>query len=161
LGTLDTVELTSDEITVATWLRAIEWSKWPTFLSQPLLPFLFAVFSPWRVCVAVVLATWFWLPFRYSFASYRLATIGCLWVRLKWPAIAVMTGYQIYHSNWYLAGATVLSPLITMALSPLSGTSQIGLIQHNLMRNVGFDPSDSVKNDFLDSLKVMGRGAGF
>ena len=86
-GNPEALSFTADEIMRVSWLRAVEWLKWPSFVLQPLLPILY--FSvPWRlVLAAVVLANVVWLFVRYRFVSYTLATLGCLFVRLKWPTM--------------------------------------------------------------------------
>jgi hypothetical protein len=153
----DLSDLTSDEIVKATWLRAVEWSKWPTFVAQPLLPLLFTFYPVWAVCVGVIVATWLWLLFRYRFVSYRLASYAAVWVRLKWPMILVFGIYALWHHQWYRGIAICISHLITMALVPFSPPGQIGVLQKRFMSSVGFDPENVEYNTVMDNLKMTAR----
>jgi hypothetical protein len=153
----DTSNLTSDEIVKATWLRAVEWSKWPIFVAQPLLPALFAFYPIWIVCGGVVVATWFWLPVRYSFMSYRLAFYAALWVRLKWPMLLGFGIYTLWRHEWYRAIAVWFSPLIAMILVVFVPSGLIGVIQKRFWNQIGFDPENVEYNTVMDNLKMTAR----
>lgn len=76
------------------WLRAVEWGRWPIFLSQPGGPILL-LFLDWKaVITGVVLANLLWaLLVRYQFVSVKLASVGAIVVKLKWLTIPYATLY--------------------------------------------------------------------
>jgi len=62
-------------------LRALEWSAWPTFISQPTVPVLL-IFFPWHiVLIGVLCADAVWQFLQHSFVSLFLSEISCLSVR--------------------------------------------------------------------------------
>jgi hypothetical protein len=135
-----------DEFVQASWLRSVEWQKWPVFMSQPLIPVLIAFFPIWQVACGIVIAGWLWLLVRNRYINYQLMQFGALWVRLKWPVIAVMSLYFGVHRVWDHMILSMLTPLATLPLSMLVPPGQTGLIQKKLWENVGFDPtSDPVR----------------
>jgi hypothetical protein len=97
-------------------LRAIEWSAWPTFVSQPVIPVLF-LFFPWTVIiVSLLVIDLFWCYFGYPIVSYRLARVGCLFVVCKWPAslgsaIYLFTQHRIVLGSLLYCGPWLLRSL--------------------------------------------------
>jgi hypothetical protein len=119
------------------WLRAAEWLAWPAFISQPLLPILYLLW-PWYYVIAwVALATVMWRTVRYRFLSYRLAAAGCLFVRLKWPVMLVVSIYLAVHHEYLLTVITLCSPLVAMALLVLS-PGMIGVVQRRIIGQLMF-----------------------
>ena len=77
------------------WLRAIEWGKWPLFVTQPLVPVLFLFFTWWKVIIWVMVFSWLWTLIRYKFVSLTLANAGAILVTIKWP-IAILMGIILF-----------------------------------------------------------------
>src|SRR5713226_4638561 len=67
------------------WLRSVEWGRWPLFLSQPIAPILL-IWWPWHVVVvAAFVANFVWAGFvRNLFVSRWLATLGMYVVAARW-----------------------------------------------------------------------------
>lgn len=132
------------------FLRAIEWKGWPNFVSQPIIPVLFA-FYPWRkVVVAMVVVDFTWLFLRNVFINLKLGSIGALFVLYtKWPASLLMGMYFLITGNYLLAGMSVFWPvLISIPFNPLmimiGFGPGIGIYEVRFMRKLGygFDESD-------------------
>jgi hypothetical protein len=120
------------------WLRAAEWLAWPAFISQPILPILY-LFWPWYYVIAwVAIATMMWRSVRYKFLSYRLAAAGCLFVRLKWPVMLVVSIYFALHREYWLSVLTLCSPLVSMALVVLA-PGMIGVVQRQIVVQLMFE----------------------
>src|SRR5947209_15517766 len=94
---------------VQRWLlvRAVEWSNWPTFVSQPIVPVLFLIF-PWYYVVLVLAATDLgWATIRYNFINVALARWGVFVAQLRWPSALICGIYLLFHRS-YLAGVIAL-----------------------------------------------------
>lgn len=121
-----------EEIIRLSWLRAVEWLSWPAFVSQPVLPILY-LFWPWYYVIAwVALADLMWRFVRYRFVSYTLATVGCLFVRLKWPVMLVFSIYFGVRHEYLLAVLTLCSPLVAIAMVVLSA-GLVGVVQRQIV----------------------------
>lgn len=142
---------TEEEVTRLSWLRAVEWLAWPGFISQPIIPILY-LFWPWYSVIAgVFLSNLAWLFVRYRFVSYRLATLGCLFVRLKWPVMIACSFYFVWHHEYWKTFLTVATPLIVMLLCGLFG-GQIGTAQRLFLKELVFDP------ELQGSVESCGKG---
>lgn len=82
------------------WLRAIEWGRWPIFLSQVLAP-IFLLFFNWKVVVVgTIVVNLLWAGFvRYRFVSIKAAYLGAIIVRLKWPTCLLIATYLYLHDE--------------------------------------------------------------
>jgi len=110
-------------------LRAIEWSRWPLFVTQPLVP-MALVFIPWPAVIGLVLAlTWLWAIVRYRFSSLMWAELGAGFVRLKWPSAIIAAVILVVREKFDSAIIAALWPLITLLLSVLVPKAQIGVIE--------------------------------
>jgi hypothetical protein len=139
-----------DELTRVCWLRAVEWLAWPAFLSQPLLPLFYVFYPVYWVLLAVVVVGFFWLLFRHKFASLRLATWGCYWVRLKWVTIPIGLLVLFRESRYIAVALTLATPWLASLLNLpaqlaaawiLGSPSQVGIVQ----------------TKFLDTLQATGN----
>ena len=129
---------TPEQVLRLAWLRAAEWLSWPAFISQPLLPILY-LFWPWYYVIAgVALADVMWRFVRYKFASYTMASVGCLFVRLKWPVMLVVSIYFAVHHEYLLAVLTLCSPLVVMAMLVLA-PGMIGVVQRRIVEQLMFE----------------------
>jgi hypothetical protein len=141
-------ENTDDENLRWCWLRAVEWGKWPLFVSQPLLPLMLFVWS-WKQAVLIVLVcNLVWrFAVTYNFVSVTLAYCGAVFVRLKW-VVCPVCGYYFYSTGDHVNGLiALLWPVIilTVLIIPgvnflLSPTHQIGVVQKRFMMKLGYEP---------------------
>lgn len=93
-------------------LRALEWSNWPAFISQPIVPILF-IFYPWlTIVITLVCIDFLWRFVRYSFVNIRLSVIAVYFVYLKWPVALISTIYLLIHGRYVLAIIALLWPLL-------------------------------------------------
>jgi hypothetical protein len=102
-------------------LRAIEWSAWTAYLSQPAVPVLLIVY-PWpAVLIAVALSDFVWQIIQYSFVSVRLSELSCLLVVwLKWPAAVGSSIYLFVHGRYAVAILALLWPMLaSVVASPI------------------------------------------
>jgi hypothetical protein len=128
----------------ACWLRAVEWIAWPAFLSQPLLPVLYLFYPVYWVLLVVVILSFLWLPLRHRFASLQLATLGCLWVRLKWATVPVALIVLLKERRFVAAVLTLATPWMA---SLLNAPAQL------MMAWIGRSPSHvgTVQQKFIET----------
>jgi hypothetical protein len=120
------------------WLRAVEWGRWPLFLSQPIAPVLLIWWS-WRlVIVGVVIANLIWALFiRYRRVNMSMASSGVYLVAAKWVTWPASTAYLFYHHIFPEAWIAVTWPLLMFPIGALTPTA-IGQIQSMFMENLGY-----------------------
>ena len=84
-------------------LPALEWSAWPTFISQPVLPLLLTLF-PWHmVLIGVLCADAAWQLLQHGFVSAFLSEVSCLGVRwLMWQAALGSSIFLLVHGRYGL-----------------------------------------------------------
>jgi hypothetical protein len=152
------------------WLRAIEWSGWPLFISQPIIPVLL-YFYDWRwILLGVFLATLLWRMTVLQWSvSVRIVDIGPLFVLLKFltcPLMAVLIWRQGHH---IIAGLALLWPLVGLmlinwALAIIHGflgafvlrlsperTIHVGPIQNRFMDDLGYARMEDPIQDCLET----------
>lgn len=129
-----------EEFDRASWLRSVEWGKWPLFLSQPVFPVMLVGLRPWTAGIVVVALSWYWCLLRYRYISYDLMRSGVFWVRLKWLSIPVMAFYFGYHREWLSMFASLLTPVLIPFFGILVPPADIGTIQKRIWQEVGFAP---------------------
>jgi hypothetical protein len=142
------------------WLRAIEWSGWPLFMSQPITPVLL-YFYDWRlVLLGLFLVTLLWsATVMQWFVSIRLADIGPLFVLLKFLTCPLMAFLIWRQDHFLVAGLALLWPLVDLiigtslaiaygilgafipCLSP-ERTIHVGPIQRRFMNALGYTRSE-------------------
>jgi hypothetical protein len=133
----DPSRFTEDESARACLLRALEWSKWPAFLSQPLVPLLYLFFRWYWVLLGVFLVNKLWVLVRYRFQNVQAAAFGSLFVRVKWITMVLAGALFISRARWGLAALTAFTPLIVPILG-LGSPADIGLLQGEFMRQLGY-----------------------
>lgn len=130
-----------------TWLRAVEWQAWPSFLSQPIVPVLY-LFYPWyRVLLALAIANLLWLPVRAPLANHRVAFWGCLFVRLKWITTPIVAVFFLSERRWGMAVLTALTTYVVV-LPGFFAAGRTGLFQRLFMQQLGYQ-YDDVTREFL------------
>jgi hypothetical protein len=124
------------------WLRAIEWGRWPVFISQIVAPPMLYIFN-WLTVVSffVVLNILWSLFIKYKYVNVKLAFVGVLATKLKW-LICPLLGYYFYTQNEVLVAVIALFwPLLIFIIGALP-TTQITVIQDMFMIKLGY-----IKND--------------
>ena len=120
-------------------LRAIEWGRWPIFLSQPVVPIVL-LFVDWKWVVAsVIVVNLLWAMFvRYRIVSLAAAYWGAVAVKANWvtcPAVAV---YLFTREDKIGAVISLLWPLLIFIVGAVP-TTQVGRIQNMFMARLGYE----------------------
>ena len=124
------------------WLRAVEWGRWPIFISQIIAPPMLLIFNWLTVIIIFVVLNVLWSLFvRYKFVSINLAFMGVLVTKLKW-LICPLLGYYFFSlNNILLAAIALFWPLLIFIIGALP-TTQIGVIQNMFMNKLGYTKND-------------------
>jgi hypothetical protein len=132
---------TDDEIKRWLWLRAVEWSSLPAYLSQVIVPFLFIFYTWYEVVLAFFGVSLLWCLIRYFFVSVAVSNIACLVVVwLKWP-VAIGSAIYLFGHKQLLAGVVALIwPLVAAFTSP---PGKVGVIELMLAKRIGFVSPDA------------------
>jgi hypothetical protein len=97
-------------------MRAIEWGRWPLFLSQAVAPLMFLVL-PWQnVVFLVFMSNLIWAYFRYSFVNVPLASLGAFFVKLRWAICPTVAVYFVLHHDFVRAVLGGLWPFIMVSV---------------------------------------------
>lgn len=131
-------EHTDQENLLWCWLRAIEWGRWPLFVSQVFAP-LCLLFCPWY-CVVIVFfaANIGWTTIRYEFISVGLADAVADAMILKWP---ITIGSAIFLFSQGSIGVGILAlcwPIVAVLLGTVTPT-QVGRIQTVMIGQLGYE----------------------
>jgi hypothetical protein len=132
---------TEEELQRWLWLRAVEWSGFPAYVSQIVAPILFIFYPWWQVVLGVVLVGLFWCMVRYWFISVAVSTTACLAVVwLKWP-VSIGSAIYLFTHRQPLAGVIALIwPLVAAFTTP---PGKIGVIELRLAKRVGHVSPDA------------------
>jgi hypothetical protein len=124
------------------WLRAVEWGRWPIFLSQVIAPPLL-IFLSWKyVVLGFVAGNIAWaLLVRYRFVNVALAYIGCVVVLFRWVTWPVATAYMFFVGISPECWVSLAWPLLIYLLGAFTPV-QIGRIQGRFMRSLGYEPTE-------------------
>ena len=120
-------------------LRAIEWGRWPIFLSQPVVPVLL-LFLGWKFVVVCVIATnllWAGMV-RYRFVSIAAAYWGAIAVKSKWLTCPATAVYLFASGQRVGATIAILWPLLIVVVGAIP-TTQVGKIQNMFMAKLGYE----------------------
>jgi hypothetical protein len=121
------------------WLRAVEWGRWPIFVSQIYAPILL-LFLPWlAVVIAVVLSNILWAIFiRYHHVSVGAASTAAVLTRLKWVVCPIAAIFLLVSGNIANAFFALFWPLVIFIIGVVP-TVQVGKIQKMFMAQLGYD----------------------
>ncbi len=121
------------------WLRAVEWGRWPIFLSQPIAP-LFLLFFSWPdIVIGTLLLNLLWAGFvRYRIVNVKAAYYGATIVRVKWLTCPIVAIYLYSGGELVGAALALLWPLLIFAIGVVP-TTQIGKIQSMFMAQLGYE----------------------
>jgi hypothetical protein len=119
------------------WLRAVEWGRWPIFLSQVYAPVLL-LFISWKWVVGLTIgANLAWLGGRFLDVNVQVAFLGALVTQVKWltwiPCTALMFWLGRSPEDWICLFWFVL--IFPMGMFP---PVQIGAIQKRFMEKLGY-----------------------
>lgn len=144
---------TPEEVERWIHLRALEWSAWPTFISQPILPVLL-IFFPWHiVLIGVLCADAVWQFLQHAFVSLFLSEISCLGVRwLMWPAAIGSSIFLFVHGRYGVATFALLWPLVAsfvtgpfeVLMGWLGVRRSLGSISLALAKKIAYVSNDDV-----------------
>ena len=134
------IDYTPEECVRWSFLRAIEWGKWPLYTSQIIAPVLLVFLRwPW-VVLGFFLANLGWSLIRYRLILPRLAEAAVLFVvLLRWPmslGIATLIWWRGYPVNAVVCAAW---PLVILLLG-LATPVRIGRLQPVFMRWIAETP---------------------
>lgn len=146
IATLDS-GFSDEENLRACWLRAVEWGKWPAFISQPLIPLLYIFYPVQWVLLSVIVANILWAFVRYRFTSLAAATWGALFVRLKWLTIPTTTAYFLFYGRYWVALLALTVPLYAAVLGIFTGSFKIGISQQKFMAELGYVHAEDVDSE--------------
>ena len=94
------VEHTAEENEHWCSLRAVEWERWPLFVSQPLIPPLLFFAARLRIFAGLILLGWLWSLVRYHIINADLAYVGAAFVAfLKWPSALICAALFLCRLN--------------------------------------------------------------
>ncbi len=135
------VQYTDEDNLYWCWLRALEWGRWPLFLSQIFVPLLL-IFCPWfYVLIGIFIANLLWSFIRYKFVNIRLLNAALYLMILKWPVTIGATVVLLWQHHWLVAVLAFFWPILAILLGILTKTD-IGRIQNMLMRKLGYERID-------------------
>jgi len=127
---------TEAEIQRWLWLRAVEWSGFPGYLSQIIAPILFIFYPWWQVLLGVIAIGLVWCVVRYWFVSATISDKACLLVVwFKWP-VSIGSAIYLFTHQQLVAGIVALAwPLLAGVLTP---PGKVGVIELRLARRIGY-----------------------
>ncbi len=120
-------------------LRAIEWGRWPIFLSQPIVPVLLLSLDWKVVVVGVIVTNLLWAIFiRYRWVSVAAACWGAVVVKVKWVVCPAAAAYLFTRGDKIGAAISLLWPLLIFIVGAVP-TTQVGRIQNLFMARLGYE----------------------
>jgi hypothetical protein len=120
-------------------LRAVEWGRWPIFLSQPLAPVLLLILSWKAVVLGTIVINLLWASFvRYRFVSVAGAYWGAILVRFKWLTCPAAAVYLFTRGEPGLAALSLLWPVLIFVMGAIP-TTEVGRIQNMFMARLGYE----------------------
>jgi hypothetical protein len=120
------------------WARAVEWERFPAFVSQPIVPPLFVLIGWKRTLLGILVVNFLWnLVFCSAVISLRLSTLGMIWAKLKWFSVLGFGVYFAASRQWALFGLTLAVPILIPFLSELILRHPTKVIQEFLLLPLG------------------------
>jgi len=135
------------EAEVQRWLqlRAIEWSNWPAFISQLIVPILLLRVPALSVLLALALADLLWRFVSTSWISMTLVRIGPDITLLKWPSAIVCACVLSFSHRFGIAALALAWPIIGSLVSVVGsilsvrlGIGTIGAVERALAARIGY-----------------------
>lgn len=121
-------------------LRAIEWSNFPNYLSQPLVPILL-MFYPWYLVIPSVLGVnVLWSLLRYKFINAEIACLVVTPIRiLTWPSAIGCAIALLMHEFYGTAFLALIWPAI---VGYFSIPAKYGVIEREIGSQLGFKENE-------------------
>lgn len=119
------------------WLRAVEWSHWPLFVTLPIVPVMLLIYPLWLIVVVLLACELVWSQVRYRVVSSRWATAAALGATARWITGPVSAVVLATHGRWVVAVVALFWP----GIAPLVGVitrPQIGRIQEEFLQTLGY-----------------------
>ena len=133
---------TNAEIQKWLLLRAIEWSAFPAFVSQPLVPIMFLLFSWYWVIATVIVLNILWSRIRYSYVNIAVARMACHFVVFaKWPFAIGSAIYLFIHGQFVPGLIGLFCPLLAGWITIPGG--KVVVIELALAKKIGYVPDDA------------------
>jgi hypothetical protein len=152
-------EHSNDENVLWSWLRAVEWTYWPLFMSQPVVPALFYFYRWWVILGTLVVVTFLWrVGVVPLWVAPNLAYAGPLFVKLKFITAPVMA-YMLWQRDtkplavaallWPILGPLIVQwimilPAALLSLTSLGKASDVGPLQTRFLAAIGFQPTKPI-----------------
>ena len=146
-GSRQSATYTHAEIKRWLQLRAIEWSGWPAFITQPLIPLLLTAFPALPVLLTLLAAETLW-PFVSLFCiNLPLVKLSPLLATfLKWPSAIGCGVFLFMHHRPGVAVLALLWPVLaafasapaTLLTVRLRLPGQIAVIERVLAQRIGY-----------------------
>jgi hypothetical protein len=135
-------------------LRAMEWARWPLFISQPIVPILLSILQ-WEILIPLVFfIELYWSVYiRYRFVNVNIAFIGPFISKVKWLTCPAMGFYFFFEKDIVTGIIALLWPIIIFPVGFLSSfvvtvftgnPAMIGIIQNMFMAEIGCSYQDNV-----------------
>ncbi len=130
------------------WSRAAEWTAFPSFVLQPIIPILLILVSPFYVLFGLAILNILWCKIRYSYLNILLSYYAVLFVAyLKWPAAIGSFFYLIIYKQYLLSVLALSWPLISGFIA-IPG--KIGIIEMIIAARIGFVDLDKKLHETID-----------
>jgi hypothetical protein len=127
---------TDEEIRRMLWLRAVEWSNWPAFVSGAVAPILLLWIPWWKVLLGVVAINTLWAAVRHRIHSLKIANLVAILVTPgQWVVTLICMLAQAVHRHWALAALSLCWPFLCGLISFPGGN--LVLIQHSFASELG------------------------
>ena len=116
------------------YLRAIEWTSYPVFISITAFPVAIMFFAWWKVLIVILFSMILWTFIRYKYVSIILSDLGAYFFFLRWIIIPISVIFFIFHQNYFLSALSVIYyPFSSLMAGFFNIRIKTGVIQKMLM----------------------------
>jgi hypothetical protein len=115
----------------------MEWTNWPSFISQPIVPIMLIFYRWYFVLLAVFILDLLWTAIRYRYVNVAAATYAVIFVKFcKWPAALGSAVYLFVHHSYLPGILAVAWPLGLCGVVVVPG--KIGEVELLFARKIGY-----------------------
>ncbi len=107
---------TQEELRRLTWLRAMEWTAWPAFLSMGIGQLLLLFETPIIVIIQILIANFIWSLICQKFISIKMAGYGVWISNLKWITSPLVFIIFLTQNHIGIAFLALIWPFLAMTL---------------------------------------------
>jgi hypothetical protein len=123
------------------WLMAVEWTAFPSFILQPVIPILLIFISPIYIFLGLAILNILWTKIRYLYFNLLFSYYAVLIVAyLKWPAVIISFCYLIFHKQYLLSVLALAWPWLSGVIA-IPG--KIGIVEIIIAAKIGFIDIDT------------------